>query len=208
MNYDYIFKILLVGNSGVGKTSLIRRFSKGYFSETIGSTIGVDFCVKSLKIDGETIKLQCWDTAGMEEFKSLTKSYYGQADAVVLVYDLSDKKSFASIPQWLADVKKHTRKKNMIKVLVGNKNDLSEREVPRSSGKALAEFEEMIFIEASAKEADNVNLTFESLAIKLKQQTTRKLSKGERMSRDLHNASTVTLTDRVHVSGMVSCCQL
>jgi small GTP-binding protein len=208
MNYDYIFKILLVGNSGVGKTSLIRRFTKGYFSETIGSTIGVDFCVKSLVIDGEKIKLQCWDTAGMESFKSLTRSYYGQADAVVLVYDLSDKKSFASIPQWLADVKKHTRKKNIIKVLVGNKNDLCERQVPRASGKALAEFEEMIFLEASAKEADNVNLTFETLAQELQQQMQCKLSKGDRTSRDLQNDSTVTLTEHVHVSGTVTCCKL
>ena len=211
MNYDYIFKILLVGNSGVGKTSLIRRFTKGYFSETVGSTIGVDFCVKSLEIDGEKVKLQCWDTAGMESFRSLTRSYYGQADAVVLVYDLSDKKSFASIPQWLADVKKHTRKKNIIKVLVGNKNDLCSREVPSASGKALAEFEEMIFVEASAKEAENVNLTFETLAQELKQRTQCKLGKvksGDRASRDLQTASTVTLTEHVHVAGTVTCCKL
>ena len=217
MNYDYIFKILLVGDSGVGKTSLIRRFTKGYFSRTVGSTIGVDFCVKSLEIDGEKVKLQCWDTAGMESFKSLTQSYYGQADAVILVYDLSDKKSFASIPQWLADVKKHSRKTDILKVLVGNKNDLGDRQVPRSSGKALAEFEEMIFFEASAKEADNVNITFEKLAEELRERRQSKLGLNEiRKADDVSSCgdcfqtsrSTISLTKHVRISGTVTCCKL
>ncbi|XP_046843330.1 ras-related protein Rab-30-like [Xenia sp. Carnegie-2017] len=208
MNYDYIFKVLLVGDSGVGKTSLIRRFTRGYYSETIGSTIGVDFCVKSIEIDGEMIKLQCWDTAGMETFRSLTRSYYGQADAVVLVYDLSDRKSFASIPQWLNDVKKHSRKKNIIKVLVGNKNDLNERQVSCSAGEVFAEFEEMIFLEASAKDADNVDRTFRTLAQELTQQTRRQLRKNDRISRDLQNESTITLHDHVQASGAIACCKL
>lgn len=217
MNYDYIFKVLLVGDSGVGKTSLIRRFAKGYFSNTVGSTIGVDFCVRSLEIDGEKVKLQCWDTAGMESFKSLTQSYYGQADAVILVYDLSDKKSFASIPQWLADVKKHARKKDILKVLVGNKNDMggtADRQVPCSSGRALAEFEEMIFFEASAKEADNVNLTFERLAEELRERTQSKLGNKRRGGKDdascdfQTSRSTVNLTKHVRLSGTVTCCKL
>ena len=215
MNYDYIFKILLVGDSGVGKTSLIRRFAKGYFSCTVGSTIGVDICVKSLEIDGENVKLQCWDTAGMETFKSLTQSYYGQADAVILVYDLSDKKTFASIPQWLADVKKHARKKDILKVLVGNKNDMGgvARQVPCSSGKALAEFEEMIFLEASAKEADNVNLTFERLAEELRERTQCKLGNKTRGKDDPScdfqtSRSTVNLAKHVNLSGSVTCCKL
>ena len=210
MNYDYIFKVLLVGDSGVGKTSLIRRFTKGYFSRTIGSTIGVDFCVKSLEIGGEKVKLQCWDTAGMEAFKSLTRSYYGQADAVILVYDLGNKKSFASIPQWLADVKKHTRKKDILKVLVGNKNDLHDRQVPCASGKALAEFEEMTFFEASAKEADNVNVTFEKLAEELRERMQSQLAKSRTRdgSCDFQNASTVHLPGHVRLSGKTTCWKL
>lgn len=169
-NYKYLFKILVIGDAGVGKTSLIRRFTKGYFSENTSATIGVDFAVKTLNIHGDKVNLQCWDTAGQEKFRSITQSYYRNADAVIMVFDITNRGSFASIPQWLVDVQRYTSK-NVIKVLVGNKTDLKGaiRKVSTRSAANLAEFEDLLYLETSAKWDDNVEMLFTELSEQLRE---------------------------------------
>lgn len=168
--FKYLFKILAIGDVGVGKTSLIRRFTKGYFAENITSTVGVDLDSKIVNIHGDRVKLQCWDTAGQEKYRSITQSYYRNADAVIMVFDLTNQGSFASIPKWLMDVQRYTNK-NAVKVLVGNKTDLkgAKRMVNSRSAANLAEFEDLLYIETSAKWDDNIETLFTELAEQLRE---------------------------------------
>lgn len=169
-DFKYLFKILVIGDVGVGKTSLIRRFTKGYFAENITSTVGVCLDSKVVNISGEKVKLQCWDTAGREEYRTITQSYYGNADAVIMMFDLTNQGSFASIPQWLVDVHRYTNK-DAVKVLVGNKSDLkgARRMVNSRSAANLAEFEDLLYIETSAKWDDNIETLFTELAEQLRE---------------------------------------
>lgn len=154
---DYFFKILLVGDSGVGKSSLMQRFAEDFFPTSFFPTIGVDFKFKNIELNNLLIKLQIWDTAGQERFRAITTSYYRGAHGVALVYDISNKKSFEDIENWLEDVRKYA-KENIVTLLIGNKSDLiNQREVSFDDGKKLAGLHGMIFIETSAKEMTNVN---------------------------------------------------
>lgn len=169
-DFKYLFKILVIGDVGVGKTSLIRRYTKGYFAENISSTVGVDLDSKIVNIHGDKVKLQCWDTAGQEKYRSITQSYYRNADAVIMVFDLTNQGSFASVPRWLTDVQRFT-KRNVLKVLVGNKTDLrgAKRMVNTRSAANLAEFEDLFYIETSAKWDDNVETLFTEVAEQLRE---------------------------------------
>ena len=106
-DYYYLFKILLIGNSGVGKSSLLLRFADDTFTDNFMPTIGVDFKIRTLEVDGKTIKLQIWDTAGQERFKTITSSYYKGAHGIIVVYDITDKESFKNIDTWMNEVEKH-----------------------------------------------------------------------------------------------------
>lgn len=129
--YDYIFKILLIGNSAVGKSSLLMRFADDIFTDNFLPTIGVDFKIRTIETAGSIVKLQMWDTAGQEKFKTITSAYYKGAHGVILTYDITDRKSFVDLQNWLAEVDKYS-KENVVKILVGNKKDLeSQREVSR-----------------------------------------------------------------------------
>ena len=119
-DYDYLFKILLIGNSGVGKSSLLLRFADDTFTDNFMPTIGVDFKIRTLEVDGRTIKLQIWDTAGQERFKTITSSYYKGAHGIIVVYDITDKESFKNIDTWMNEVEKHASD-NVSRILVGNK---------------------------------------------------------------------------------------
>lgn len=119
-DYDYLFKILLIGNSGVGKSSLLLRFADDTFTDNFMPTIGVDFKIRTLEVDGRTIKLQIWDTAGQERFKTITSSYYKGAHGIIVVYDITDKESFKNIDTWMTEVEKHASD-NVSRILVGNK---------------------------------------------------------------------------------------
>ena len=132
-DYEYLFKILLVGNSNVGKSSLFLRFVDEIWKENFVPTIGVDFKIKSIKIDNKTIKLQIWDTAGQERFKSILSSYYKGANGILLLYDITNINSFKSLSNWLIDIEKNSSK-NVKKILIGNKCDLEgKREVSNDS---------------------------------------------------------------------------
>ena len=161
-DYDYLFKVLLLGDSDVGKSSLILRYTEETFNSKLVNSIGVDFKMKKKEIDGKVIKVQIWDTAGHERFRSITYSYYRGANAIIIVFDLSDKKSFVSITEWLKQIEKHA-KENVFKFLVGNKSDLvEERKVTYEEAKQYADEHELPYIETSAKEGININELFDS----------------------------------------------
>ncbi|KAL6081667.1 hypothetical protein STEG23_005574 [Scotinomys teguina] len=117
-DYDFLFKIVLIGNAGVGKTCLVRRFTQGLFPPGQGATIGVDFMIKTVEINGEKVKLQIWDTAGQERFRSITQSYYRSANALILTYDITCEESFRCLPEWLREIEQYASNK-VITVLVG-----------------------------------------------------------------------------------------
>lgn len=166
-DYDYLFKIVLIGNAGVGKTCLVRRFTQGLFPPGQGATIGVDFMIKTVEIKGEKVKLQIWDTAGQERFRSITQSYYRSANALILTYDITCEESFRCLPEWLREIEQYAGNK-VVTILVGNKIDLAEkREVPRQKADEFAGVQNMHYLETSAKEADNVEKLFLDLACEL-----------------------------------------
>ena len=172
--YDYVFKVLLIGNSGVGKSSLIVRFSDDQFTDTHMPTIGVDFKLKTLEVDNKVCKLQIWDTAGQDRFKTITQSYYKGSHGVIITYDITDRDSFAKVSEWMSQVDQHASE-NISRVLVGNKKDLEDkREVPFHEGKELADNFNVIFLETSAKDCSNVGEAFENLTREIKAKVAKK----------------------------------
>lgn len=165
-DYKFLFKVVLVGNAGVGKTCLVRRFTQGLFPPGQGATIGVDFLIKTIEVDGEKVKLQIWDTAGQERFRSITQSYYRSAHALVLVYDISTRSTFECVPVWIREIEQYANPRALL-ALVGNKVDREDREVPTHVGEEFANTYDMFFLETSAKEADNVEKLFTEIATKL-----------------------------------------
>ncbi|CAM4733292.1 unnamed protein product [Leuciscus chuanchicus] len=167
-SYDLVFKIVLVGDVGVGKTCVVQRFKSGVFMEKQGNTIGVDFTMKTLEIQGKRVKLQIWDTAGQERFRTITQSYYRSANGAIITYDITNRGSFMSVPQWMEDVKKYGGS-NIVPLLIGNKSDLPDkREVPFSDAQLVARQLDFISaIETSAKHSDNVEAAFITMASEL-----------------------------------------
>uniref|UniRef100_A0A914CS56 Uncharacterized protein n=1 Tax=Acrobeloides nanus TaxID=290746 RepID=A0A914CS56_9BILA len=167
--YDYLFKLLIIGDSGVGKSCLLLRFADDTFMESYISTIGVDFKIRTVEIQGKVVKLQIWDTAGQERFRTITSSYYRGAHGIVVVYDITDRESFNNVRQWLQEVDRYASE-NVSKLLVGNKSDMdNKREVPYNSAKEYADQLGMTFIEASAKSAKNVEQVFITMATEIKE---------------------------------------
>ncbi|KAF7029524.1 hypothetical protein CFC21_047227 [Triticum aestivum] len=165
---DYLFKLLLIGDSGVGKSCLLLRFADDSYLESYISTIGVDFKIRTVEQDGKTIKLQIWDTAGQERFRTITSSYYRGAHGIIVVYDVTDQESFNNVKQWLNEIDRYASE-NVNKLLVGNKCDLAEsRVVSYEAGKALADEIGIPFLETSAKDATNVEKAFMTMAAEIK----------------------------------------
>ncbi|AET41142.1 Rab family GTPase SEC4 Ecym_7305 [Eremothecium cymbalariae DBVPG len=161
--YDSIMKVLLVGDSGVGKSCLLVRFVEDKFSPSFITTIGIDFKIKTVDIDGKKIKLQLWDTAGQERFRTITTAYYRGAMGIILVYDVTDERTFENIRQWFSTVNQHATEDAQI-LLVGNKKDMDTRAVTYEQGESLAKELGVPFIEASAKDDENVSDIFFTLA--------------------------------------------
>ena len=162
--YDYIFKVLLIGNSDVGKSSLILRYVDQIWNDVFVPTIGVDFKVKSLEIEKKSIKLQIWDTAGQERFRNVISSYFKGAHGILLIFDITSRNSFKELENWLGEVERNASSQ-ILKILIGNKCDLEEeREISKDEGEAFAMRNGMQYIETSAKINTNVNEAFEALA--------------------------------------------
>eukprot|EP01087_Luapelamoeba_hula_P004516 TRINITY_DN14466_c0_g1_i1.p1 TRINITY_DN14466_c0_g1~~TRINITY_DN14466_c0_g1_i1.p1 ORF type:complete len:266 (-),score=32.44 TRINITY_DN14466_c0_g1_i1:103-900(-) len=165
--YDYLFKILLLGSQGVGKSSLLARFADNEFLDSYRTTVGVDFKIRTVDIDDKTVKLQLWDTAGQERFKTVTNTYFRGAHGVILVYDVTDGKSFSQINDyWLNEVRNNAPE-NAVLMIVGNKIDL-DRNVSTKQGKDFAQNKDALFLETSAKADQNVSRAFLSLAETIK----------------------------------------
>ena len=161
--YDLMFKILLLGDSGVGKSSLLLRYTKHEFNVDMRSTIGVEFALKYLKIDNFQLKVQIWDTAGMERYRSITSAYYKGAKGVIIVYDICREKSFENVDKWIEDFKSKADEDTVI-LLIGNKNDLDDkREVNKEEAELKAQKNKFAFMETSAKDNNNVDKAFETL---------------------------------------------
>ena len=161
--YDLMFKILLLGDSGVGKSSLLLRYTKNEFNVDMRSTIGVEFALKYLKIDNFLLKVQIWDTAGMERYRSITSAYYKGAKGVIIVYDICRQKSFEDVDNWIDDFKSKADEDAVI-LLIGNKNDLDDkREVRKEEAETKAQKNKFAFMETSAKDNNNVEKAFETL---------------------------------------------
>eukprot|EP01038_Epipyxis_sp_PR26KG_P006653 gene6653-9134_t len=166
--YDYLFKLLLIGDSGVGKSCLLLRFADDTYTESYISTIGVDFKIRTIDLDAKTIKLQIWDTAGQERFRTITSSYYRGAHGIIVVYDTTDLESFNNVKQWLHEIDRYASE-NVNKLLVGNKSDLtSKRAVSYDQAKEFAESLGIEFIETSAKNSTNVEKAFMMMASQIK----------------------------------------
>jgi Ras-related protein Rab-1A len=165
---DYLFKLLLIGDSGVGKSCLLLRFADDTYTESYISTIGVDFKIRTIELESKTIKLQIWDTAGQERFRTITSSYYRGAHGIIVVYDVTDRDSFQNVKQWLHEIDRYACE-NVNKLLVGNKSDLeAKRAVPTEEAKEFADSLGIEFLETSAKNADNVDKAFMMMASQIK----------------------------------------
>ncbi|EAX94967.1 guanine nucleotide regulatory protein, putative [Trichomonas vaginalis G3] len=160
VDYKYNFKFIVIGSSGVGKTALLSRLIDGTFSPENQSTIGVEYLSTVIEVDGNPIKLQIWDTAGQEKFRAIAKSYFRNAVGVILVYDITDRKSFDDLALWLNDV--HTLcDPNAAVTLIGNKLDLSSsRAITTSEATSFANTHHLLYLETSARGGDNVQEAF------------------------------------------------
>lgn len=188
---DYLFKVVLIGDSAVGKSNLLSRYARNEFHTNSKATIGVEFQTQSMEFDGKEIKAQIWDTAGQERFRAVTSAYYRGAVGALVVYDITRRHTFESVSRWLDELKMHSDM-NVVTMLVGNKCDLeSLREVPIEESKALAEAEKLFFIETSALNATNVNDAFQIVIREVYNNMSRKaLNSDSYKSKFLSNRST------------------
>ena len=165
---DLVFKILLLGDSEVGKSCFLMRYSENVFIENYITTIGLDYKLKTVKLDtGKTIKVQLWDTAGQDKYRTIAKNYYKGSHGILLLYDITKQSSFDNIREWVRDIKEEVSEKAII-FLIGNKIDIEEeRKISKEKGEELAEEFKIPFFEASAKSGKNVDEVFKALYNKI-----------------------------------------
>ena len=169
MSYAYLFKYIIIGDTGVGKSCLLLQFTDRRFQPVHDLTIGVEFGARMITIDGKQIKLQIWDTAGQESFRSITRSYYRGAAGALLVYDITRRETFTQLEKWLTEARENASE-NMVIMLIGNKVDLDhKRAVTYQDGSDFATKNNLIFLETSAKTAANVEEAFVQTAQKIYQ---------------------------------------
>ncbi|KAG2274225.1 hypothetical protein Bca4012_046539 [Brassica carinata] len=160
---DYVFKLVLIGDSGVGKSQILSRYARNEFSLDSKATIGVEFQTRTLVMDHKSVKAQIWDTAGQERYRAVTSAYYRGAVGAMLVYDVTRRQTFDHIPRWLEELRGHADK-NIVIILVGNKSDLEDqRAISTEDAKEFAETEGLFFLETSALNAVNVETAFSTV---------------------------------------------
>ncbi|XP_061772569.1 RAB11a, member RAS oncogene family, like [Nerophis ophidion] len=207
--YDYLFKVVLIGDSGVGKSNLLSRFTRNEFNLESKSTIGVEFATRSIQVEGKTIKAQIWDTAGQERYRAITSAYYRGAVGALLVYDIAKHLTYENAERWLKELQDHADN-NIVIMLVGNKSDLRHlRAVPTDEAKAFAEKHGLSFLETSALDSSNVELAFQTILTAIYNIVSQRQMSG-RSDSDFSPASnvvpiTVEPTQNSASKGM--CCQ-
>ena len=169
VNFNYLFKYIIIGDSAVGKSNILLRYIHDKFNDEFQSTIGVEFGAKNIKIEDKIYRIQIWDTAGQETFRSITRAYYKNSVCACVVYDITNRNSFQNIKSWIEDCRKQSPK-TVFLVLIGNKTDLEDKRViTYSQGKEFADSYGLKYIETSAKKNMNVNEAFETLGRELMQ---------------------------------------
>jgi Ras-related protein Rab-11A len=177
--YDYLFKVVLIGDSGVGKSNLLSRFTRNEFNLESKSTIGVEFATRSIKCDAKTVKAQIWDTAGQERYRAITSAYYRGAVGALLVYDISKASTFENVERWLNELRDHADS-NIVIMLVGNKSDLKHlRAVQTETATAFADKHGLSFMETSALDNTNVETAFTNILTEIFHIAHRKTPGGD-----------------------------
>ncbi|XP_027339290.1 ras-related protein RABA2a [Abrus precatorius] len=192
--YDYLFKVVLIGDSGVGKSNLLSRFTRNEFCLESKSTIGVEFATRTLQVEGRTVKAQIWDTAGQERYRAITSAYYRGALGALLVYDVTKPTTFENVSRWLKELRDHADA-NIVIMLIGNKTDLKHlRAVATEDAQSYAEKEGLSFIETSALEATNVEKAFQTILAEIYRIISKKsLSSNEPSSANIKEGKTITV---------------
>lgn len=207
--YDYLFKLVLIGDSGVGKSNLLSRFTKNEFNLESKSTIGVEFATKTRKLDGKVIKAQIWDTAGQERYRAITSAYYRGAVGALLVYDVTRHSTFQNVERWLKELRDHTDP-NIVIMLIGNKSDLRHLvAVSTNDGKTFAEKESLYFMETSALEATNVEKAFSEVLTQIYRVVSKKaVEAGDKGSSSgiPSRGETINVKDDASVWKKIGCC--
>ncbi|XP_044305066.1 ras-related protein Rab-25 [Varanus komodoensis] len=162
-DYNFVFKVVLIGESGVGKTNLLSRFTRNEFSHDSRTTIGVEFSTRTILVGDALVKAQIWDTAGLERYRAITSAYYRGAVGALLVFDITKHQTYDVVERWLKELYDHAEA-TIVVMLVGNKTDLAQaREVPAEEAKMYAENNGLLFVETSALDSTNVELAFETV---------------------------------------------
>ncbi|CAA2963702.1 ras-related protein RABA2a-like [Olea europaea var. sylvestris] len=192
--YDYLFKAVLIGDSGVGKSNLLSRFTRNEFCLESKSTIGVEFATRTLKVEGRTVKAQIWDTAGQERYRAITSAYYRGALGALLVYDVTKPTTFENVSRWLKELRDHADS-NIVIMLIGNKTDLKHlRAVATEDAQGFAEKEGLSFMETSALEATNVENAFQTILSEIYRKISKKpLSSDESAPASLKEGKTLVV---------------
>ncbi|CAD5176807.1 ras-related protein RABA5c-like [Musa acuminata AAA Group] len=207
---EYLFKVVITGDSAVGKSNLLSRYARNEFNLHSKATIGVEFLTQTVDIDGKEVKAQIWDTAGQDRFRAVTSAYYRGAFGALVVYDVSRRSTFDSVSRWLDELNTHSYT-TVAKMLVGNKCDLSNiREVSVEEGKCLAEAEGLFFIETSALDSTNVKTAFEIVIKEIYDNVSRKVLNSDSYKADL-SINRVALfsdgaNDQKQATSRFSCC--
>ncbi|XP_039018152.1 ras-related protein RABA2a-like [Hibiscus syriacus] len=204
--YDYLFKVVLIGDSGVGKSNLLSRFTRNEFCLESKSTIGVEFATRTLQVEGRNVKAQIWDTAGQERYRAITSAYYRGALGALLVYDVTKPTTFENVSRWLKELRDHADS-NIVIMLIGNKTDLKHlRAVATEDGQSFAEKEGLSFIETSALEATNVEKAFQTILSEIYRITSKKsLSSDEPTPASIKEGKTIDVGTS-DVNAKKACC--
>jgi Ras-related protein Rab-11A len=195
-DYDYLFKVVLIGDSGVGKSNLLSRFTRNEFCLESKSTIGVEFATRSIQVDGKTIKAQIWDTAGQERYRAITSAYYRGAVGALLVYDITKSVTFENVGRWLKELRDHADS-NIVIMLVGNKSDLRHlRGVQADEVQNYCEKEGLSFIETSALESTNVEKAFQQILSEIYHIVSKKVIGADDHGHKVGDGTTIVVDKR------------